>query len=126
MSTTSKEPKKNSLTKDGFFKTGDIAKKVGNLFFIKGRKSVYSKVAPSSRRSGGGGGSLLTFSQVIKLGGYKISALDVEREILNHRKAHEAIVVGTEDPEYGQRIAAAVVLKEVRVNMNEYFKREGV
>lgn len=51
--------------------------------------------------------------KVLKSGGYKVSALDVEREILEHPKVAEAIVVGLEDAEFGQRIAAAVVLHEV-------------
>jgi acyl-CoA synthetase (AMP-forming)/AMP-acid ligase II len=51
---------------------------------------------------------------VLKSGGFKISALDIEREILEHPKVAEAIVVGVDDLEYGQRIAAAVVLKPVR------------
>jgi malonyl-CoA/methylmalonyl-CoA synthetase len=42
-----------------------------------------------------------------------VSALDIEREILTHPKVAEAIVVGVNDHEFGQRVAAAVVLKEV-------------
>ena len=51
---------------------------------------------------------------MLKTGGYKVSALDIEREILALPKVLEAIVVGVDDPEFGQRVAAAVVLKEVR------------
>jgi malonyl-CoA/methylmalonyl-CoA synthetase len=50
---------------------------------------------------------------VLKSGGYKISALDVEQDILAHPKVAEAIVVGVDDQEFGQRIAAAVVLRNV-------------
>lgn len=50
---------------------------------------------------------------VLKSGGYKLSALDVEQEILEHPKIAEAIVVGVDDEEYGQRVATAVVLKDV-------------
>lgn len=49
---------------------------------------------------------------VLKSGGYKISALDVERAILNLAYIEEVMVVGVPDQEYGQRVAAAVVLKE--------------
>ncbi|KEF54498.1 uncharacterized protein A1O9_09665 [Exophiala aquamarina CBS 119918] len=87
------EATKKSLTADGFFKTGDVAEKYGENYFIKGRKSV---------------------DTVLKSGGYKISALDVERQILEHPIIAEAIVVGVDDNEFGQRIAAAVVLSEVR------------
>ena len=52
---------------------------------------------------------------VIKSGGYKLSALDIEREILGLDYASEVMVVGVEDEEFGQRVAAAIVLKpEVR------------
>ncbi|KAK5050537.1 hypothetical protein LTR84_003818 [Exophiala bonariae] len=84
------EATKKSLTPDGFFKTGDVAERHGKHFFIKGRKSV----------------------DILKSGGYKISALDVERQILEHPNIAEAIVVGVDDDEFGQRIAAAVVLNE--------------
>ncbi|KIW39196.1 uncharacterized protein PV06_08991 [Exophiala oligosperma] len=80
-----------SLTPEGFFKTGDVAEKIDGHFFIKGRKSV----------------------DILKTGGYKVSALDIEREILQHPKVAEAIVVGLDDAEFGQRIAAAVVLHEL-------------
>ena len=52
-------------------------------------------------------------SAVIKSGGYKISALDVEAEVSSHPQVSEAIVVGVDDEEFGQRIAAAVVLQRV-------------
>jgi len=47
---------------------------------------------------------------VIKSGGYKLSALDIEREILGLDYVSEVMVVGVEDEEFGQRVAAAVVL----------------
>ena len=37
------EGTQNSLTMEGFFKTGDVAEKVGGVYFLKGRKSVDSK-----------------------------------------------------------------------------------
>ena len=46
-------------------------------------------------------------------GGYKISALDIERELLSLPYVAEAMVVGVSDEEYGERVAAAVVLKDV-------------
>jgi malonyl-CoA/methylmalonyl-CoA synthetase len=56
---------------------------------------------------------------VLKTGGYKVSALDIERALLDHPRIAEAIVVGVDDAEFGQRVAAAVVLKEV--NRPKYF-----
>jgi malonyl-CoA/methylmalonyl-CoA synthetase len=78
-----------SLDEEGYFKTGDIARKEGDHYFILGRASV----------------------DIIKSGGYKISALDIEREILGLDYVAEVMVVGIEDEEFGQRVAAAIVLK---------------
>jgi malonyl-CoA/methylmalonyl-CoA synthetase len=55
--------------------------------------------------------SLADTQLVLKSGGYKISALDVEREILGLEYVAEVVVVGVEDEEFEQRVAAAVVLK---------------
>jgi acyl-CoA synthetase (AMP-forming)/AMP-acid ligase II len=38
--------------------------------------------------------------------------LDIEREILGLEYINEVMVVGVEDEEYGQRVAAAVTLKD--------------
>ena len=79
------------FTDDGFFKTGDIAisdQSQQGAFFIQGRASV----------------------DIIKSGGYKISALDVERELLSLSVIDEAAVVGLDDEEWGQRVAAVVTL----------------
>ncbi|KAK5048671.1 hypothetical protein LTR84_005762 [Exophiala bonariae] len=84
------EGTRDSLTAEGYFKTGDIAERVEDHYFIKGRKSV----------------------DILKTGGYKVSALDIEHAMTNHPKIAEAIVVGVDDDEFGQRVAAAVVLKE--------------
>ncbi|KAJ5760482.1 hypothetical protein N7520_007638 [Penicillium odoratum] len=75
--------------KDGYFKSGDIARQEGDYFFILGRASI----------------------DIIKSGGYKISALDIEREILGLDYVSEVMVVGVEDEEYGQRVAASISLK---------------
>lgn len=48
---------------------------------------------------------------VIKSGGYKLSALDIEREILGLDYVSEVMIVGVDDEEFGQRVAAAIVLK---------------
>ena len=79
----------SSHTPDGFYKTGDIAKREGDYYWILGRESV----------------------DIIKSGGYKISALDIEREILGLPYVAEVMVVGLPDDEFGERVAAAVCLK---------------
>ncbi|SMY23274.1 unnamed protein product [Zymoseptoria tritici ST99CH_1A5] len=76
-------------TADGYYKTGDIARREGEYYFIMGRASV----------------------DIIKSGGYKLSALDIEREILSLPYIAEVMVVGVPDLEYGERVGAAVCLK---------------
>ncbi|KKP04712.1 hypothetical protein THAR02_03192 [Trichoderma harzianum] len=79
-----------AFTMDGYYKTGDIARSEGDYYFILGRASI----------------------DIIKSGGYKISALDIERELLNLSYISEAMVVGVPDEEYGQRVAAAITLRD--------------
>lgn len=83
------ETTKNALDADGWYKTGDIARREGNFYFIEGRASV----------------------DIIKSGGYKISALDVERACLTLPYVNEAMVVGVEDDEFGQRVGAVLAVK---------------
>ncbi|KAF2185592.1 fatty-acyl-CoA synthase [Zopfia rhizophila CBS 207.26] len=75
---------------EGYFRTGDIARKEGKYYWIIGRASL----------------------DIIKSGGYKISALDIERELLALSYIAEAMVVGVADEEFGQRVAALVSLRE--------------
>jgi malonyl-CoA/methylmalonyl-CoA synthetase len=75
---------------DGYFRSGDIARRDGKYYYIIGRASL----------------------DIIKSGGYKISALDVERELLSLPYVAEAMVVGVPDEEYGQRVAALISLQE--------------
>lgn len=84
------EATKNSHDEEGYFKTGDIAKRQGGNYFIMGRASV----------------------DIIKSGGYKISALDIERECLGLPYIEEVICIGVADEEFGQRVAVAVKLRE--------------
>ncbi|KAF3036917.1 hypothetical protein E8E12_004392 [Didymella heteroderae] len=75
---------------DGYFRTGDIARREGTYYYIVGRASL----------------------DIIKSGGYKISALDIERELLGLPYVSEAMVVGVADEEFGQRVAALLALQE--------------
>ena len=58
-----------------------------------------------------------TSVDIIKSGGYKISALGVENVLLAHPRVGECAVVGLPDDMLGERIAAVVACKgdEVRV-----------
>jgi malonyl-CoA/methylmalonyl-CoA synthetase len=79
-----------TFTPDGWFKTGDCAAVDGDGYVsILGRLSA----------------------DILKSGGYKLSALDIERVLLDHPDIAEVAVFGVPDPVYGERVAAAVVLK---------------
>ena len=80
-----------AFTEDGWFKTGDIAS-VNNdgVYRILGRDSV----------------------DIIKSGGYKISALEIEEVLRQHPDIEECSVVGVNDLEWGERVGAAIVTIE--------------
>jgi 2,3-dihydroxybenzoate-AMP ligase len=86
-----KSPEENSdiFTKDGFFKTGDKARKdpLGNIT-ITGR-----------------------IKDIINRGGEKISALEIENRLSAHPGIGESAVVGMPDAVLGERICAYVKLK---------------
>lgn len=62
---------------------------VGKMYFIRGRKSA----------------------DIIKSGGEKVSALEVEREILSLPEIEEVAVVAIPSNAWGQKVGAAVVLR---------------
>lgn len=75
-------------TDDGWFMTGDVATRDGDGFHrIVGRESV----------------------DLIKSGGYRIGAGEVETALLAHPSVREAAVVGRADADLGQRVVAYVV-----------------
>ena len=72
----------------GWFLTGDVARRAADGYVtIVGRKSV----------------------DIIKSGGYKISAREIEDVLRRHPEVKEVAVVGVDDRVWGQRIVAAVV-----------------
>ncbi len=75
--------------RDGWFCTGDIAVVERGYYRILGRNSV----------------------DIIKTGGYKVSALEIEETLRTHPLIGECAVVGAPDPEWGERVCAAVILK---------------
>ncbi len=84
------EATKNAFTHDGWFKTGDIAMHNNGLYKILGRDSV----------------------DIIKSGGYKISALEIEDVLRGHTAVDDCAVVGLPDEEWGEIVAACVVTQE--------------
>ncbi len=82
----------DSFTADGWFRTGDAA-----VIDAAGRHRIVG------RRS----------TDLIKSGGYRIGAGEVEAALLAHPEVREAAVVGLPDADLGQRIAAFVVAPEL-------------
>lgn len=76
-----------AFTGDGWFRTGDTATFDDGRYRILGRSSV----------------------DILKTGGEKVSALEIEEVLLSHEAVDEVAVVGVDDPEWGQRVVAAVV-----------------
>ena len=79
-----------SFTADGWFRTGDIAVVEAGYYRIMGRNSV----------------------DIIKSGGYKISALEIEEVLRTHPSVKDCAVVGLENEEWGELVAAALVPAE--------------
>ncbi|MFF2579915.1 AMP-binding protein [Streptomyces goshikiensis] len=82
-----------AYTQDGWFRTGDIAAvdPADGVHRIVGRASI----------------------DMIKSGGYRIGAGEIENALLDHPRVSEAAVVGVPDADLGQRIVAFVVAEGV-------------
>ena len=72
---------------DGWFRSGDVAIFNDGMFKILGRDSV----------------------DIIKSGGYKISALEIEDVLRRHPAIKECAVVGLPDKEWGEIVAASLI-----------------
>ena len=75
--------------RDGWFCTGDTAVVENDVYRILGRTSI----------------------EILKTGGHKVSALEIEEALRAHPAVAECAVVGIPDAEWGERVAAALVLK---------------
>jgi malonyl-CoA/methylmalonyl-CoA synthetase len=73
---------------DDWFRTGDTAVLEQGAYRILGRSSV----------------------DIIKTGGFKVSALEIEEELRGHPAVAECAVVAVADPDWGERICVAVEL----------------
>lgn len=81
---------------DGWFKSGDVAIFNDGMFKILGRDSV----------------------DIIKSGGYKISALEIEDVLRRHPQIKECAVVGVPDSEWGEIVAASLITTDKEVDFN--------
>jgi malonyl-CoA/methylmalonyl-CoA synthetase len=75
--------------RDGWFRTGDTAVIEDGVYRILGRTNI----------------------DILKTGGHKVSALEIEETLREHPAIVECAVVGVPDQEWGELIAAALVLK---------------
>jgi malonyl-CoA/methylmalonyl-CoA synthetase len=75
--------------RDGWFRTGDMAVFERGSYRLLGRTSV----------------------DIIKTGGYKVSALEIEETLRLHPAIGECAIIGLADPEWGERIGAAIELR---------------
>jgi malonyl-CoA/methylmalonyl-CoA synthetase len=76
--------------RDGWFITGDTAVVENGIYRILGRTNI----------------------DILKTGGHKVSALEIEEALRQHPSVAECGVVGIADAEWGERVAVAVVLKD--------------
>ena len=80
-------------TRDAFdgewFRTGDVAALEDGSYRLLGRRNV----------------------DIIKTGGYKVSALEIEDALREHPAVDDCAVVGERDAEWGERVTALVELK---------------
>jgi malonyl-CoA/methylmalonyl-CoA synthetase len=74
---------------DGWFRTGDAAVIEEGAFRLLGRSNV----------------------DILKSGGHKISALEIEEVLRTHPAIAECVVVGVADDEWGQRVCCAAELR---------------
>ena len=76
--------------RDGWFCTGDVAVVENGYYRIMGRSSI----------------------DIIKSGGYKLSALEIEGVLLAHDDIAEVAVIGVEDETWGESVMAFIGLKD--------------
>ena len=82
-----------AFTADGWFRTGDEVVETPLGFRVLGRRSV----------------------DILKTGGEKVSALEIEEVLRRHPGVSDCAVVGVPDPVWGDRVCAAVVGARGRV-----------
>ena len=76
--------------RDGWFRTGDVASLEDGAYRLLGRTST----------------------DIIKTGGYKVSALEIEEAIREHAAVSDCAVIGVMDDEWGQRVCAVAELRD--------------
>jgi malonyl-CoA/methylmalonyl-CoA synthetase len=86
-----------AFSEDGWFRTGDQARREPGRYRLLGRRDV----------------------DIIKSGGFKISALEVEEALRSHPGIVECAVVGSADQEWGEAVSAAVIARDPALDLDE-------
>ncbi len=90
------EATQKAFTHDKWFVTGDIGMLNNGLYKILGRDSV----------------------DIIKSGGYKISALEIEDVLRKHDLVDDCAVVGLPDEEWGEVVSACIVSEKPEIDFD--------
>ena len=83
--------------RDGWFRTGDVAVVEDGSYRILGRTSV----------------------DIIKTGGFKVSALEIEEVLRQNPQIVDCAVVGVPDEEWGERVATCIVVAAAPPSLEE-------
>lgn len=86
-----------TFTEDGWFKTGDIAVVEEGYYRILGRDSI----------------------DIIKSGGYKISALEIEEILRTHPQINDCSVIGIPNEEWGELVAGVLIVNHPEIDLKE-------
>ncbi len=89
------EATQKTFTDDGWFKTGDVAVVEKGYYRILGRDSI----------------------DIIKSGGYKISALEIEEVLRTHPSISDCSVVGIPNEEWGELVVAALMVNDPEIDL---------
>ncbi|HEX7156721.1 MAG TPA: AMP-binding protein [Burkholderiaceae bacterium] len=77
---------REAFTADGFYRMGDIGRRIGGYLYLEGRKK-----------------------DLINRGGEKISCEEIENHLLAHPDIESACVVAMPDPDFGEKACAFVI-----------------
>ncbi|CAI3955559.1 2 [Commensalibacter communis] len=100
------EANKTSFTEDGFYKSGDLVRKIAGYLIVEGRDK----------------------DQIIQ-GGENISIEEIEGILIKHSAIIDAVIVGLPDEYYGERICAFVLCKTPPTTENDlrlFLKNQGL
>ncbi len=89
--------KTKAAFKDGWFLTGDVAVMEDGYYRLLGRESI----------------------DIIKSGGYKISALEIEDVLLKNENIKECAVIAKNDEKWGEIVVAAITVNSDSIETKE-------